>query len=161
MTREIIGFLMLSLVAVIALLIWRSTRKRTALQEQTLAKPLSAKGSGRFPAQYVSTVFEEKPLDRIWAHGLGMRGNAWLEVDDFGISVHRTGELGFLIPTGHISAIGAASATIDKGVEHGGLTTVIWQLGDCQVISHFRFTDTSTRKDFEKEASQLIGAQIG
>ncbi|MEY4409654.1 MAG: hypothetical protein RLZ99_127 [Actinomycetota bacterium] len=161
MTRELIGFLMLTGVAVIALLIWRSTRKKRALQETFIAKPLPATGSGGFSALYVSTVFEHQPLDRIWAHGLAMRGNAELRVDDSGVSVVRTGEVGFLIPTQQLAGLEAASATIDKGVERDGLTAIFWKLGNTEVISHFRFTSPGARKDFEKEVSLLIGAQIG
>ncbi len=161
MTREIIGFLMLSGVALIALLIWRNTRKKRALQEQAIERPLPAAGNGKFKALYVSTVFEERPLDRIWAHGLAMRGNAILGVDSSGISVVRTGEVGYLIPASKIAGISAASATIDKGVERDGLTAISWALGDTQVVSHFRFVDAAARKEFENEVLQLIGAQIG
>ncbi len=161
MIRETIGFLMLSLVAVIALAIWLSVRKRRAAQEKQIAAPLAATAQGVLEAFYVSTVFEVSPLERVWAHGFAMRGRATLSVADDGISVHRTGERSFLIPAKTITGIDAASATIDKGVERGGLSMIHWSLGETKVASHFRFTKPDVRKEFENKVSQLIGAQVG
>lgn len=161
MTREIIGFLMLSMVAVIALLIWRSVRKRRAKQEGQLSQPLQATSPGVYDSFYVSTVFDAAPLERVWAHGLAMRGKAKLAVDRAGISVNRTGERGFLIPTQAILSLDTASATIDKGVEKNGLTVIRWSLGDTQVASHFRFTNPRVRKEFEERVSLAIGDQRG
>lgn len=42
MTREIIGFIAISLVAVIALTIWLSTKKKRHAQEQQIAAPMPA-----------------------------------------------------------------------------------------------------------------------
>lgn len=161
MNRETIGFLMLSLVAVIALAIWRSVRKRRAAQEKLIAAPPAATAQGVLEAFYVSTVFEVSPLERVWAHGFAMRGRSTLSVADDGISVHRTGERSFLIPAKTIAGIDAASATIDKGVERGGLSMIHWSLGETKVASHFRFTNPDVRKEFENKVSQLIGAQVG
>ncbi len=161
MTREMIGFLMISMVAVIALLIWLSTIKHRRQQESVIATPVSPTSNGEYESFYVSTVLASQPLERVWAHGLGMRGKAILGVDDNGISVFRTGETGFLIPKSKIEFLGAASATIDKGVERNGLVAIAWFLGDTSVVTHFRFTKPEVRKEFENKVSQLIGAQIG
>jgi hypothetical protein len=161
MIRETIGFLMISLVAVIALAIWLSVRKRRAAQEKLISAPLDATRAGDHETFYVSTVFEASPLDRLWAHGFAMRGRASLAVDNSGISVNRIGERSFLVPTKTITAVDSASATIDKGVERDGLTVIRWSLGETKVATHFRFTKPEVRKEFENKVSQLIGAQIG
>lgn len=161
MIRETIGFLMLSLVAVVALLIWMSVRRRRTKQEAQLTAPLAATTEGEYESFYVATVFDSAPLDRVWAHGLAMRGKAKLAVDRAGVSVNRTGERGFLIPTQAILSLDSASATIDKGVEKNGLLVIRWSLGDTNVASHFRFTSPRIRKEFEGRLSQLIGAQLG
>jgi hypothetical protein len=161
MTRELIGFLMISLVAVVALVIWISVRKRRAAQEMLIAEPLQATQQGEYPALYVSTVFDSAPLERVWGHGFAMRGQARLAVDASGISVSRLGERGFLVPTKTITGIDATSATLDKGVEKDGLTVIRWSLGETQVATHFRFTNPAVRKEFEHKVSQLIGAQVG
>jgi hypothetical protein len=161
MTRELIGFLAISLVAVIALSIWFSTRKKRRVQEQSISAPLPATATGEFAALYVSTVFDEARLDRVWAHGLGMRGKALLGADASGVSVVRIGEDSFLIPAQDLHLVEAATATIDKAVEKSGLTAIHWSLGDTKVISHLRFTNPLERKEFENKILQLIGAQIG
>ncbi len=161
MTRELIGFLAISLVAVIAMSVWLSTKKKRSIQEQSMSTPLPATSQGDFSALYVSTVFEQARLDRIWAYGLGMRGNAKLAVDSSGVSVLRAGEKSFLIPRSDLHLVEAASATIDKAVEKSGLTAIHWSLGETRVITHFRFTQPQERKEFEEKVLQLIGAQIG
>jgi len=161
MTRELIGFLAISLVVVIAVSVWLSTKKKRQVQEQSISAPSSATAQGEFSALYVSTVFEQARLDRIWAHGLGMRGNAKLAVDSSGVSVVRAGEDSFLIPRKDLHLVEAATATIDKAVEKSGLTAIHWSLGDTKVITHFRFTSPEERKEFKEKVLQLIGAQIG
>lgn len=161
MTRELIGFLAISLVVVVALSIWLRTKRKRRIQEQTISAPMAATSAGDFSALYVSTVFEQSRLDRIWAHGLGMRGNAKLAVDATGVSVERVGEESFLIPSKDLHLVEAVTATIDKAVEKSGLTAIHWSLGDTKVISHFRFTNPQQRKEFEDKILQLIGAQIG
>lgn len=161
MTREIIGLLMISLVAIIAVIIWLRTRSKRALQEGLIAKPSAATSVGQFKTFYVSTVFRNQPLDRVWAHGFGMRGKAEVGVASDGVSVYRNGEASFLMPRVSISELGSASATIDKGVERDGLTAIRWSLGETEMVTHFRFTDHDVRKEFESKVLQLIGAQIG
>lgn len=161
MTREIIGFIAISLVAVIALAVWIKTKKKRMLQEQRISAPLPTEAAGAFVALYVSTVFEQAPLDRIWAYGLGMRGQSKLGVSPTGVSVNRIGETSFLIPADSIRLIDRASATIDKAVEKAGLTAIHWTLGDTEVVTHFRFANPNERRGFEKDVLQLIGAQIG
>jgi hypothetical protein len=161
MTRELIGFLAISLVAVVAVSVWLSTRKKRQVQEQSISAPTPATAQGEFSALYVSTVFEQARLDRIWAYGLGMRGRATIAVDSSGVSVVRDGEESFLILRKDLHMVEAATATIDKAVEKSGLTAILWSLGDTKVISHFRFTRPEERKEFEEKVLQLIGAQIG
>lgn len=161
MTRELIGFLAIALVVVVAVSVWLSTKKRRRIQEQSISTPIPATSAGEFSALYVSTVFENARLDRVWAHGLGMRGNARLAVDQAGISVVRAGENSFLIPSADLQLVEAATATIDKAVEKSGLTAIHWMLGETKVITHFRFTQPQERKEFENKILQLIGAQIG
>ena len=161
MTRELIGFLAISLVAVIAVSVWLSTKKKRRIQEQSISTPLPATSQGDFSALYVSTVFEQARLDRIWAYGLGMRGYAKLAVDSSGVSVVRAGEVSFLIPRSDLHLVEVATATIDKAVEKSGLTAIHWSLGETRVITHFRFTQPQERKEFEEKILQLIGAKIG
>lgn len=161
MTREIIGFTLVLLVLAIALLVARSVKGVRAKQESVLPLIQDPVAAGDWDSFYVATVFADKPLERIWAYGLGIRGRSTLAISNEGVSIHRVGERGFLIPTSGLESIGSAQATIDKGVERDGLTTVVWLHGDVRLQSVFRFTNPEVREGFTKALDKLIGAKLG
>ncbi|MFI8517996.1 hypothetical protein ACIGEZ_09260 [Streptomyces sp. NPDC085481] len=77
-------------------------------------------------------------LDRIVAHGLGLRSRAELTLTDAGITVVRPGANDFLIPAGQLR-----EARLDKGIAgkvltEGGLLVVTWAHGDKLLDSGFR-----------------------
>lgn len=77
-------------------------------------------------------------LDRIVAHGLGLRSRAELTLTDAGITVVRPGANDFLIP-----AAALREARLDKGIAgkvltEGGLLIVTWEHGGRQLDSGFR-----------------------
>ena len=161
MNREIIGFTLVMLVFVVAYLVLRSVRRLRSKQESLLPAILPAVTDGTFETFYVATVFTERPLDRIWAHGLGVRGKAKLGLSSEGVSVHRVGERGFLIPVASITELGSAQATIDKGVERDGLTTIVWNHGEVALQSVFRFINQKVREEFKSQLQNMIGAKLG
>jgi hypothetical protein len=160
MTKEIIGTIAVALVALIALAIFISNRRLRTKQEATFEAPNSFSGNGA-KVLYVSTVLTEKPLERIWAHGLGVRGYAALSVAKTGIGIDRVGEQGFLIPTESLEGIGLETATIDKGVEKNGLIAIDWRLGENPVTTVLRAADSSTKKQIVLEIEKLIGVAVG
>lgn len=161
MTRELIGAAAISLVLLIAILIFLSNRSVRRAQESIMPAPApSLTSEHRYSAFYVSTVFVESALTRVWAHGLGSRGKAFLAIEPAGLSVSRQGERGFLIPTKHLIGLTRASATIDKGVERDGLLVVIWQLGEDRLATHFRVVDPEKRKQIESLIKEVTGVEI-
>ncbi|GAA2810827.1 hypothetical protein [Streptomyces showdoensis] len=77
-------------------------------------------------------------LDRIVAHGLGVRSRAELTLTDQGVAVVRPGAHDFLIP-----ADALREARLDKGIAgkvltEGGLLVVTWTHGDTLLDSGFR-----------------------
>ncbi|MEU8758422.1 hypothetical protein [Streptomyces sp. NPDC048659] len=77
-------------------------------------------------------------LDRIVAHGLGVRSRAELTLTDQGVTVVRPGAQDFLIP-----AAALREARLDKGIAgkvltEGGLLVVTWEHGDTLLDSGFR-----------------------
>ena len=162
MTRELIGFIAIAFVGLIAVAIYFSVRSKRAKQEAVYAKPAhSEKGELVARGLYVSTVLAASPLERIWAYGLGSRGKVEISHSNLGISFDRTGETSFLIPASAVLAVGRASATIDKGVERDGLVVIEWQLGDHALLTHLRFADSKDGFALEDKISALIGAQVG
>ncbi len=139
MSRELIGTALILLVVIIALNIYRKVRLRRAAQEAELPQPASAvAGDAIFSGFYVATVFADRPLERVWAFGLGSRGKATVSASENGLSVQRTGEQGFQIPLGDIVSVGRARATIDRAVEKHGLLQISWLLGETELLTSFR-----------------------
>ena len=162
MTREIIGAIAISLVAVVAALIFFSNRSLRKAQEASLPEPsegLSANDA--IAGFYVSTVFAQSPLKRVWAYGLGGRGKALLSVSETGVVIERQGERSLLIEARQLTAATRASATIDKGAERDGLLVLLWQLGDEELATHLRIVAKSQRKIFEEKLTEVLGVEIG
>jgi hypothetical protein len=154
----------LSIVAVVPLIaigFWLTVKARRKRQELQLVEPERPSTSGveagrGEPVYYLATTYADRPLERIWAYRLGGRGNATLIIGD-AIELHRTGEPGLLIQYGQVTGFGRASATIDRGVERDGLTTLNWMLGEQEVSTVLRFVSQESRANFEA----TIGAKIG
>ncbi|MFI6684396.1 hypothetical protein [Streptomyces sp. NPDC050485] len=77
-------------------------------------------------------------LDRIVAHGLGVRSKAELTLTDAGLDVVRPGANDFFVPADRLR-----EARLDKGIAgkvltEGGLLVVTWQHGDRLIDSGFR-----------------------
>lgn len=162
MTRELIGALAVALVAVVALLVYLSNRSVRRAQEQVISSPMPALNTEHpHEAYYVSTVFAKTALTRVWAHGLGGRGKAYLAISPEGVSISRLGEIGFLIPSNSLSGLTRASATIDKAVERDGLLVLIWKLGEDELATHLRIVDPAKRRAIESLIAQATGVEIG
>ena len=141
MVRETVGTVLILFVVIVALLIFVSVRQRRAAQESILPRPATANAEKvLFPCLYVATVFADKPLDRVWAYGLGGRGRA--SVGSFGrnLVISRTGEDSIAIPLHDIKEIFRGGATIDRGVERAGLVQILWRLGGTNLITSLRIT---------------------
>ncbi|MER8097630.1 hypothetical protein ACFXPW_35340 [Streptomyces goshikiensis] len=77
-------------------------------------------------------------LDRIVAHGLGLRSRVELTLTDAGLDVVRPGANDFFVPTAQLRG-----ARLDKGIAgkvltEGGLLVVTWAHGDKLIDSGFR-----------------------
>ena len=156
MTREIIGASAIALVALVVWLVWLSNRRLRARQEALLPAPALGNADTGTAGFYVATVFADKPLDRVWAHGLGGRGRAVIQVSAPGVVIDRSGEQGILIPRRELIAVGRASATIDKGVEKDGLIQLLWRLGDAEVITSLRIVDPAKRAALQAELDSAM-----
>ena len=161
MNQTVFALSIVAIVPLIAVGFWLTVRSRRKRQESQLTEPErpiatdSAAAAGE-PVYYLATTYADRPLERIWAYRLGGRGNATLVIAD-AIELHRTGEPGLAIRFDQITGFGRASATIDRGVERDGLTTLNWMLGDQEISTVLRFVSQDSRANFEA----TIGAKIG
>ena len=162
MTRELAGALAVGMVALVVLLVYLSNRSVRRAQEQVIPKPAESLNLLHpHSAFYVSTVFADKALTRVWAHGLGGRGKAFIAIGPQGISISRQGEPGFLIPANSLTGISRASATIDKAVERDGLLVLLWTLGSDELATHLRIVNHEKRKGMESLITEATGVEIG
>lgn len=162
MTRELIGFIGISSVFLIALAIFLFNKNRRRKQELIISRPNELE-TGDFIASglYASTVLAESALDRIWAHGLGARGKVSISASPVALSFDRVGEAGFSIPKTSLVRVSKASATIDKGVEKDGLLAIEWTLGGKLLLTNLRFADFEDSALVEHKISGMIGEQVG
>lgn len=159
MARELIGFVLVSLVFVIAFRIYRSVSAKRELQEQQLAKPAVSLGGVELgEVMYVATVYATRPLERIWAYGLGARGRAKVFVGADSVSIERRGESDFSIPLASLRGITRERATIDKGVEKDGLIALHWTLGQEDLVTHLRVV--TNQKSFLEQLQQMTGEKF-
>ncbi len=77
-------------------------------------------------------------LDRIVAHGLGVRSKAALTLTDDGLRVERTGAPGFFVPAAALRGARLDRAIAGKVLPEGGLLVVTWEHGGTLIDSGFR-----------------------
>ena len=100
---------------------------------EDLGEPLLAT-EGRY---HGSTAADEW-LDRIVAHGLGVRSKVRLTLTEQGLDVDRVGAPGFFVATDALRGARLDRAIAGKVLPEGGLLVVTWELGDTLIDSGFR-----------------------
>lgn len=98
-------------------------------------------------------------LDRIVAHGLGVRSRVELTLTDAGLDVVRPGATDFFVPAAQLRG-----ARLDKGIAgkvltEGGLLVVTWAHGDKLIDSGFR-SDRAAEHAAWVEAINLMNPSI-
>jgi hypothetical protein len=90
------------------------------------------------PGMYVSTTESGAPLERIAAHGLGVRARATALVLDDGVLLDRQGAPALFVPAADLVGVGTSSGMVGKFVEKDGLAVLTWKLGSTVVDTGFR-----------------------
>lgn len=90
------------------------------------------------PGMYVSTAETGAPLERIAAHGLGVRARARALVLEDGVLLDRQGAPALFVPAADLVAVGTSSGMVGKFVERDGLAVLTWRLGPTVVDTGFR-----------------------
>lgn len=99
-------------------------------------------------------------LDRIVAHGLGVRSRAALTLTAQGLDVRRTGAPGFFVPVAALRG-----ARLDKGIAgkvltEGGLLVVTWEHGGTLLDSGFRFDHAAEHPAWVARIDELSGDSV-
>lgn len=77
-------------------------------------------------------------LDRIVAHGLGVRSRVELTLTEQGLAVVRPGATDFFVPAAHLRGARLDKAIAGKVLTEGGLLVITWAHGGAEYDSGFR-----------------------
>ncbi len=157
---------LLSLVITVALIVvafaligigWRNRLKRQA-DVGTLPELPAAPGEPLVAAegQYVTTTTAGDWLDRIAAHGLGIRTNAQLAVYPHGAVFDRSGAPPVYIPAASLRGVRQDSGMAGKFVEKDGLLVVSWQHGTRGLDTGFRTRHAADKEILFDAIEELI-----
>ncbi|MFD7019978.1 hypothetical protein [Streptomyces sp. NPDC059161] len=116
---------------------WRG-RLQSDLPDLLTAPETPGEAKLRLSGRYHGSTTAGQWLDRIVAHGLGVRSKVELTLTDAGLDVVRPGANDFFVPAAQLR-----EARLDKGIAgkvltEGGLLVVTWSHGDKLIDSGFR-----------------------
>lgn len=154
------ALIFLALIALATSAIQRRAKKQAGLGALAALEAVSGATIAEASGSYVSTVFANKPLERLVSHGLLHRGKVDLVLREDGIQVKRLGEASFAIAAIAITDVARASATIDRGVEQSGLLAISWMLGETEVTTNFRLNAADDTQAFFEKLSQFKGIGV-
>ena len=104
---------------------------------------------------YASTTTSGNWLDRIAAHGLGVRSNAWVEVDPAGVFIAREAAPDLFIPAADLRGAALAPGIAGKVTGGEGVLLITWQLGDHKLDTGFHPRSKQDRARLLEEINAL------
>lgn len=115
---------------------WRGWRHRLARQHE-LPAPLPPPApeqrgqvvAGPTEGLYVSTTVAGRWMERIAAHGLGVRSAATLTVTDAGVVIDRVGAPGLLVPADALTGVSLRRGIAGKTPGRTSIVVLTWALG--------------------------------
>jgi hypothetical protein len=130
---SVTALVVLAVAGLVAMLVgWRHRAGRTAAQ--VAAPPavpdddaLGAPRGEAFEATYVSTTRSGDWLDRVTAHGLGVRSAATVQVHEAGVVLRRRGAPDVFVPRAALRAVSTSGGMAGKVVGKEGLLVLTWQ----------------------------------
>ncbi|WP_308012080.1 PH-like domain-containing protein [Actinacidiphila acidipaludis] len=96
-------------------------------------------------------------LDRIVAHGLGVRSKARLTLTEQGLDVERTGAPGFFVPVAALRGARLDKAIAGKVLPEGGLLVVTWEHGGTLIDTGFRSEHAADHPQWVGRINDLSG----
>ncbi|MFC4904211.1 ABC transporter permease [Kocuria oceani] len=154
----------LLLLALLFALIRRGWAGRVRRQAGIPAPPAPPAGAEEreprlaVPGMYVATTETGAPLERIAAHGLGVRARARALVLDEGVLFERQGAAPLFVPAADVVAVGTSSGMVGKFVEKDGLAVLTWSLGGTVVDTGFRTQRAEDKRRLLAEVEAIAPA---
>ena len=158
--RILLTLAVLALLTGIYWLMWCGWKNRAARQADLPVPSSAAPGDATFgePAEgvYASTTVAGDWLDRIAAHGLGVRSNAAISVGSAGVLVAREAAPDLFIPAGDLVAAHLAPGIAGKVTGGEGVVLVTWRLGEATLDSGFHPRAKADRARLIDEVDTVI-----
>jgi hypothetical protein len=153
--RILLTLAVLAVLTGIYWLMWRGWKNRAARQADLPVPSSAAPGGATFgePAEgvYASTTVSGDWLDRIAAHGLGVRSNARVSVTGEGVFFARQAAPDLFIPAGDVVGAELAPGIAGKVTGGTGVVLVTWRLGR-------KVLDTGFHPRARAERARLVDA---
>lgn len=132
---------------------WRGRVRRQQDVEGPAAAPqgFSADLLDGVEAVYVSTTLAGQYLERVAAHGLGVRAEALVRVGRDGVLLVRQGVPDVFVPRDGLLGVRLERGMIGKFVEREGLVVLTWSLGEATL-------DTGLRLRHRTDRARLVSA---
>ena len=145
-------------LAVLAFLGWKS---RAARQSKLFTSPAQNLEPSRWlfgpvSARYVATTMTADPLERITAHGLGMRGSCEVNFYENGMIINRKGETSIALERSALRGVELANVAIDRVVETDGLISVEWSREGHNLSSYLRVTSNADKAHLVEQTNLLL-----
>ena len=159
------GLMMLAFALVLLALMGLGWRRRVRRQSGIAApQPLPANAGAeryRCTGQYVATTTAGDWLDRVAAHGLGVRTGADVVVTDAGVVFERSGAPDVFVPRADVEGVRLEAGMAGKFVEKDGLVVLAWHLGGTAVDTGFRPRYAEEKNALVAAIEDLMGSEAG
>jgi len=152
----------LAVLVGLSLLMVRGWRARAGRQRDLPPPPRPPATPGEVvigltPGLFVGTTFAGDWLDRVTAHGLGVRGPARLVEGGAGLLVLRPGARGFSIARADLLDVRCAAGIANRlAPRHLGVVVVTWRLGERELDTGFQPRDAADRERIEQLVTRLV-----
>lgn len=155
----IVGLLLL--VGLVYWLMRQGWQWRRTLQGGLPALPQAPEGQGTpllaAEGRYHGSTAAGQWLDRVVAHGLGVRSRAALTLTAQGLTVDRTGAPGFFVPAAALRGARPEKGIAGKVLTEGGLLVVTWEHGGALLDSGFRLDHAAEHTAWIEQVNNVSG----
>ncbi|MGF1647500.1 MAG: hypothetical protein ACFCVF_11370 [Kineosporiaceae bacterium] len=112
---------------------------------------------------YVSTVRRGDRLDRVVAHGLGMRSEVVLTAGERGVWLRRAGAGDVFVPSGDLLAVARSRGQAGKFTVEESMVVLTWRSGTAELDTAVRPREWSRAGEVERALAALVpgGRDVG
>lgn len=136
--RLLLTLLVIGVIALTVWGMWRSWRKRAAVDLPVLRAPADFTADTEVAGRYLGTSPAQDWMQRIVANGMGAPGNAFANLAVPGVLLTREGEPDLFIAATQIDDVQIGRGVAGQVAEKDGIVLWFWTVGDRALQSGFR-----------------------